>query len=353
MAYYVIRNGSDYGPYDIGAIMTYVENGSILLHDQVRDTSSSTVSTIADVLKKNNIKVKPRNKGTLADQLRSIGSELILPVALFRSRRWLSDKRLILLALIGLGPSVVMLLPVHGFMVFYAVALYFAAIWGLFFFYFFRTDQVNLKTTVSVFFLTQICVYVIWNVLNLPLLNPFYHFVDSVFPLDMLGYVLGVGLTEEFVKLLPLIIIYHYAKAPLQPKTAVFYGLISGIAFGVYEGVEYQTTVNINLDYTSSFFMNIARLTCLPFIHAVWTGIAGYFFAFAKLFPLYRRSLYFLALAVPSALHGLYDTFCGTQLGMLVSLPLMFFAVFLLTTYLKRGMHYQSRLSQTYSKKEY
>ena len=106
--------------------------------------------------------------------------------------------------------------------------------------------------------------------------------------------------TEEFGKMVPLLIINRKSKEPLYPRTLVFYGLMSGIAFGVFEGVQYQVTFNTQLDYTSAFYSNIARLTSLPFLHAIWCAIAGYFVAFANLYPKYRRSLYFLALAIPA-----------------------------------------------------
>lgn len=344
MAYYIIRNNQEYGPYDIGIIKQYVDEGKILKHDQVKDASNGLVNTVGYYLKKAGLRTHIKSKGSFVNQLRGIGSQLILPIGLLKSRQWLSDKRLLLLALIGLGPSIIMLLPISGFMIFYAVALYFSAIWGLFFYYFFKTNQVSVKITLAVFFLTQGFVFLIWDILGLPNLNPFYHLIDTVFILNLFGYIFGVGLTEEFVKLLPLLIIYRFAKEPLQPKTLVFYGLMSGIAFGVFEGVQYQMSVNVNLDYTSSFFSNIARLTSLPFIHAIMTGIAGYFIGFAKLYPLYRRALYFLAIAIPSVLHGLYDTFCGSYLGMLIALPITFISVFLLTTYLNQAQSYQSKL---------
>lgn len=346
MPLYILRNGAEYGPYEIDVIRQYVDDGKILVHDRAKDAFNGMENTVGYFLKMNGVKVHVKSKGSFIDQLRAIGSQLILPVDVLKSRQWLSDKRMLLLALVGLGPSLIMLLPIGGFMVFYAVALYFSAIWGLFFYYFFRTDQVTAKVTMSVFFLTQGCVFLIWDILGLPNLNPFYHLIDGGFIFDLFGYVFGVGLTEEVVKLLPLLIIYRFAKEPLQPKTLVFYGLMSGIAFGVFEGVEYQMTVNAQLDYTSSFFMNIARLTSLPFLHAVWTGIAGYFIGFAKLYPLYRHALYFLAIAIPSVLHGLYDTFCQSYLGMFVALAITFIGVFLLTTYLKNVQSYQSKLIQ-------
>ena len=346
MAYYIRRNDTEYGPYDITAIAQYVDDGKILKHDKAKDVSTGYVNTVGYFLKTNGIKYRIKSKGSFVDQLRGIGSQLILPIGLLKSRQWLSDKRLLLLALIGLGPSIIMLLPIGGFLVFYAVALYFSAIWGLFFYYFFKTNQVSIKITLAVFFLTQGFVFLLWDILGLPSLNPFYQLIDTVFLLDLFGCIFGVGLTEELVKLLPLLIIYRFAKEPLQPKTLVFYGLMSGIAFGVFEGVQYQMSVNVNLDYTSSFFMNIARLTSLPFLHAIWTGIAGYFIGFAKLYPLYRHALYFLAIAIPSVLHGLYDTFCSSYLGMFVALPITFIAVFLLTTYLRQAQSYQSKLIQ-------
>ena len=344
MAYYILRNDTEYGPYDIAAIAQYVDDGKILKHDKAKDVSTGYVNTAGYFLKTNGIKCRIKSKGSFVDQLRGIGSQLILPIGLLKSRQWLSDKRLLLLALIGLGPSIIMLLPIGGFLVFYAVALYFSAIWGLFFYYFFKTNQVSIKITLAVFFLTQGFVFLLWDILGLPSLNPFYQLIDTVFLLDLFGYIFGVGLTEELVKLLPLLIIYRFAKEPLQPKTLVFYGLMSGIAFGVFEGVQYQMSVNVNLDYTSSFFMNIARLTSLPFLHAIWTGIARYFIGFAKLYPLYRHALYFLAIAIPSVLHGLYDTFCSSYWGMYIALSISFIAVFLLTTYLKQGQNYQSKL---------
>lgn len=344
MSYYILRNNTEYGPYDMAVIQQYVRDGKILLYDQAKEIKTGAVNTVGYYLKQKHIKVKIKKKGSFVAQLKAIGTDLILPLRLLKNKQWLSDRRLLLLALIGLGPSVMMLLPIHGFGVFYAVALYFSAIWGLFFYYFFKTQQVKLKITLAVFFLTQGLVFFLWDVLKIPSLNPFYQLIDTIFIFDLLGYVFGVGLTEEFVKLLPLLLIYRFAKEPLQPKTLVFYGLMSGIAFGVFEGVQYQISVNVKLDYTSSFFMNIARLTSLPFLHAVWTGIAGYFIGFAKLYPLRRHALYFLAIAIPAIMHGLYDTFCHSSLGMLIALPITFAGVFLLTTYLKQAQDYQSKL---------
>lgn len=52
---------------------------------------------------------------------------------------------------------------------------------------------------------------------------------------------------------------------------------MSGIGFGVLEGVLYQTTLNTELGYNEAFFMNIARLTSWPFLRAIWADVSAYF----------------------------------------------------------------------------
>ena len=341
---YIIRNNQKYGPYDEQSLLSYVNNGQVLLCDKAMEVNSIKVLTVKKLLNRHGLKPKVVHGGDLFSQLKKIGSELIIPKDTFINKQWISDKRLLVLGIIGLFPSVLSFMPIGGIFVFYLVALYFSVIWGLFFYSYFKTPQVTIKTTSLVFFLTQAFVFLFWNLFGIPSLNPFYHLIDIGFPLSLVGYILGVGLSEELGKALPIYVIAKRIQEPLIPQTFVYYGLMSGIAFGVYEGVQYQTTVNVQLDYTSAFFMNIARLTSLPFLHAVWCGIAGYFIAFANLYPKYRLSLYFLAIAVPAILHGIYDTFCGSALGLFIALPITFVGVILLMTYLKQGVNYQSKL---------
>ena len=342
---YIIRNNQDFGPYDEQTLKTYVNSGQILLCDQARDASTGQVDSVKAFLKKAGIKTKVQNKGNLFSQLKDIGTELIFPKSTIFSKQWTKDKALMVLALVGLIPSVLMFLPMGKWGTFYCISLYFSVIWGLFFYYMFKTSQVALKTTIIIFFLEQAFVFTAWDIFGLPKLNIFYKFIESPFPVSALGYILGVGITEEFAKLLPLLFISSKAKQPLVPQTLVFYGLMSGIAFGVFEGVQYQMGANAALEYSDSFFHNIARLTSLPFMHAIWCGIAGYFIAFAKLYPKYRLSLYALAICIPALLHGLYDTLVGTNiLFALIAVAITFVGVIMLTTYLKQGVNYQSKL---------
>ncbi|MDR0982439.1 MAG: PrsW family intramembrane metalloprotease [Culturomica sp.] len=347
--FYIIRNSQQFGPYSLDALVAYVEDGKILQYDKAcPEANRQDVHTVGYFLKRNGRKFKIPHKGSLINQIKDIGRELIFPSDVFSRKAIMQDSRLLWLALIGLAPAFLISffssIPV---ITFYVIALYFSVIWGLFFYYFFKTPQINTKTIFTVFFSLQAFVFFAWDVLSLPAIIPgislMYAWTDSPnILLRMFGYIFGVGLLEETAKALPLLWIIHRSKEPYIPQSMVFYGLISGIAFGVFEGVQYQMGVNIELDYANAFFMNVARLTSLPFLHAIWAGMAGYFIAFANLYPKYRLSLYVLAILIPALLHGLYDTLGWSILGLLLTL----LCVILLMSYLKQSVNYQSKLSK-------
>jgi protease PrsW len=344
--YCVIRNNQQFGPYDNQVLKSYVEDGKILLHDKAFDQSEPTViKTVGLFLRTARVKIKIKHKGNILSQIKDIGRELIIPNDVFSRKEFLKDKRLLILAIIGLAPAFLIRFTLLPFLTFYAIALYFSAIWGLFFFYLFKTKQVTTKTTILIFFLTQALIFVLFDIGRLPswpIISFFYSLIDNeMWFARLTGFIFGVGFCEEFVKAIPLFIILFRTKEPIIPQTMVFYGLISGIAFGVYEGVQYQTTVNTQLGYSDAFFMNITRLTSLPFLHAIWAGIAGYFISFAALYPKYRVSLFFLAIFIPALIHGLYDTLGWSIPGLLLTL----LGVILLMSYLRQGVNYQSKLS--------
>lgn len=79
-------------------------------------------------------------------------------------------------------------------------------------------------------------------------------------------------------------------------------------------------------------------------MHATFSGICGYFTAFARLYPKYRKSLYALAIAVPAILHGLYDAFATFFYP--IAIAIAFFAVILLMAYLRKSTTFQARLRQ-------
>lgn len=340
MSYILLRNNQRFGPYTPDNLKHYVEEGSVLLADVI-ETNNGTELTVRDVLKKNNRQFQIKNKGSFSQQLKQIGKELIIPKTDFIRKDILKDKRLLYLAVLGLAPAFVIRFSLSHWLTFYAISLYFSVLWGIFFFYIFKTGQVKTKQTILLFFLTQLAAFVLVNLQALPVLSSLYRLTDSSsIVLRFTGFTLGVGLLEETIKALPLFFILKKAKQPMIPQTMVYYGLMSGIGFGVLEGVQYQTTINAQLDYNEAFFMNIARLTSLPFLHAIWCGIAGYFLSFSFLYPLFRKGFWVLAITIPAFLHGFYDTFGWSIIGLASTI----ISVILLMFYIKRSGDYQSKL---------
>lgn len=346
LQYYVMRNGQQFGPYEPRQLLAYVNSGHILTQDVAYCSLTGERTTVGRALRAEGLRPRIASDGNIFHQLRRIGGDLIFPHADIFTRQWFKDSQFIMLAILGLVPLFLPILTLGSdFLVFYTMSLYFSVLWGMIFYYFFRTQQVTIRRAVGTFFFSQACVFLVFDT-GIASFNPFYAFTSSPFPLDTVGFILGVGVTEELAKLLPLLYIALKAREPLVPQTLVFYGLISGVAFGVYEGVEYQMTVNAEQDYTTAHYLNVLRLTSLPFLHALWCGISGYFLAFARLYPRFRHALYLLMIAIPAVLHGLYDTFCssGSLLMELVAWVITLISVILLMLYLRKGQNYQSKL---------
>lgn len=338
---YILRNNQTFGPYSHANLKVYIEEGKILMNDIAKENNEVNFSTVRQIIKKHKIKLKIKSNGTIIHQIKLIGSSLIFPKLNFIKNDLFKDKKLINLAFIGLAPAFLIRFTFSSYITFYAIALYFSAIWAIFFNSLFKTRQVSSKTTIVIYFLAQLAALTLVNLQVVPPFNFLYHFTNSssVFQ-RLIGFVLGVGLLEEFIKALPLYYLILKAKEPIIPQTLVFYGLMSGIGFGVFEGVQYQTTFNSELQYNEAFFMNIARLTTLPFLHAIWASISGYFISFANLYPLNRYSLISLAIIIPATLHGLYDLFGWSILGLIITV----ISVLLLVYYLKKAHDYQTKL---------
>ena len=350
--YFVIKDNDVLGPFSLTDIKEFLENGIILKRDKiVINDDTEHIITAGQLMKDNNIYFKIESKGTLVTQIKELGTKFLLPPTAFSVKPWHENRKLMILALVGISMSVVLALigSLSLLAIFYIIALYFSALWGLFFHYLFKTEQIRTGISILIFFATQLVIIIIYGS---ELGSIFGDLADSPNPVTSLfGYIVGVGGLEETIKLIPIVWVLFKSKDVLKPQTMVYYGLISGVAFGVFEGVQYQMGYNLKLllnaenimeGYTYSFLLNISRLTSLPFLHAVWCGIGSYFLASAFMFPRYRISLVTLAILIPAALHGIYDFCCGRFNFM--HLIIVFFSVSLLMVYLSNREEFHNRL---------
>lgn len=357
MGYYVIiRDNAQLGPFEDNDILEFIKAGLVLEREQAYEISQSQyVSTIGELLRRRGISPKVEHSGNIFSQLKDIGTELIVPKSIFTKEPWQKDGRLIILAIVGLSLSLLLhiasVLP--PFLVFYIISLYFAMIWGLFFYYLFCTEQVKLKTTITILFATQAVTFVLFGIVGISNLFPFSDLYEDNVLVSMFACSAGIGIPEELTKLIPILFILYKSRKVLTPQTMVYYGLMSGIAFGIFEGVQYQMGSNYQIiseggatteAYTASFLVNVARLTALPFLHAVWCAIGSYFAGCAFVYPRYRKSLLTLTLLIPAILHGVYDSFCFTGLNLLC-IPIIVIAVVLLVVYLNKHHELENTLS--------
>jgi protease PrsW len=275
--------------------------------------------------------------------LRALAPHLFLPFKEARDFNWLKNRKLIAIAAIGLVPLLVLAMTPNLGIAFWGMALYFSALWALFFYHVFPTPEARVSTATLCFFTTGILsISVLLIAYSLPPLSLAVQLFKSPSQFHhMLAYIFAVGLPEELCKALTLFVLLKKSD-PLPPQVMLFYGLMSGLGFGIYEGVNYQ--MDRNFRYATSggeyYLLNLVRLTTLPFLHAMWTGIAGYFIGFAGLYPRRQRGLIFIGIGLPAVLHGLYNSFNQAVSGLGIAL----LTVLALNLYLARSVEFEEAL---------
>jgi hypothetical protein len=151
MNYQIERNSQRHGPYEINFLKKYVEDGLILLQDKTID-SNGHISSVREVLKKNGIMASVKSNGNLIKQISSFGLKLLLPKDSFKFNYLKNDKRLLVISLVGLAPAFLISFTGATVFTFYAIALYFSMMWGLFYYSVFSTPQVSIKRSILLFF---------------------------------------------------------------------------------------------------------------------------------------------------------------------------------------------------------
>jgi RsiW-degrading membrane proteinase PrsW (M82 family) len=142
----------------------------------------------------------------------------------------------------------------------------------------------------------------------------------------LLSYVFGVGLCEEFFKIIPLLLISKREK--ISQTEFMFIGMLSGFGFAIAENVQYshifsihplsiratsetELMNNLMLSYSSSLSGQLLRYLSLPILHAAWSGILGWFVAASRLYYERRWRIFLTGLLVVAILHGIYDFLCS------------------------------------------
>jgi len=151
----------------------------------------------------------------------------------------------------------------------------------------------------------------------------------------LIGYVLGVGVLEESCKALPIYLFLLRLDKLKDPLTSAFYGVVSGLGFAIAEGASYAlmyaNSVQSQSDFGNYLMSNTIRFVSLPLNHAIWAGIVGYFLGLAAINPSRKFPIIFIGVAISAVLHGFYDTFSDSLIG----LGILTFSILLFVTYLR------------------
>jgi len=166
----------------------------------------------------------------------------------------------------------------------------------------------------------------------------------------ILGFIFGVGLCEEFTKILPVVLFSGIFKKSSIPgddgelglaKQMIVVGIFSGLGFGLGEALLRYSPTSGNYFYGSL----VARwFSCIPG-HAIWTGIVA-LILWINRDDLRKKSttgkeIVFMILLITMAsglLHGIYDLICGVWiLGILMDAACIGILLILVRKYAEAG----------------
>jgi RsiW-degrading membrane proteinase PrsW (M82 family) len=138
---------------------------------------------------------------------------------------------------------------------------------------------------------------------------------DSGFLLSALGFTAGVGFCEEACKALPLIWVAR-TRGFYTWRSAMIWGLVSGVGFGVSEAITYSHDYYNGIQGAQIYLVRF--ISCVA-LHGIWAAATG--------INIFRRQDYFrsqlhplewilqvlITVIVPMCLHGMYDTLLKQQ----------------------------------------
>jgi RsiW-degrading membrane proteinase PrsW (M82 family) len=141
---------------------------------------------------------------------------------------------------------------------------------------------------------------------------------DHGFVLSFLGFTAGVGFCEEVCKALP-VIFKARATGFSSWRSAMLWGMVSGVGFGISEGITYSSD-SYNGIYGADMYW-VRFVSCVG-LHAIWAGAVG--IAVFRSQDIFRGQMHPLewiwrlaqVVIVPMILHGAYDTLLKEQADM-------------------------------------
>lgn len=184
------------------------------------------------------------------------------------------------------------------------LVVYCSLAWAVYFYVLLANKASNFWLGIATAAFTILAGVPFGRLLKHTLFAPFYTLADSSSDLlRLLGDVLSHGLTEELLKALPVVLLTFGISRVRKPTDGAFYGALSGLGFAAWEGYKFMTQSQSG---SEALMETLLRTTTLPFLHASFSAIAGYFVALSR-FTRQRTAVCATGIAIAATLHGLYD----------------------------------------------
>lgn len=328
--WFAYARGERLGPMDAEALRVLARRGELGPEDLVWEGGTPEWVPARVVLPFDPAPAPPR-VGGLLDDLASFSFRELVPLGRLLDPGTLSSPAAVVLLLFGLAPLVVGTLVEDPRLRVRLFNFGCGALWTAFFVLAFKTERQSLKTGVAAFFATGVLGILVVSVLQqVPPVSWLYGLTASgAWPVRLVAYVLGVGVLEEAGK--GLVVWFLVRSGTVRdPSDGVFYGLLSGLGFGVYEAVAYTEFVNAReaaalswragssaIGLYGYFVATAVRIVSLPLLHAVWSALVGYFLGLSLAARRSGRAVLLFGLALAAVLHGLYDAFLSGGLPFL------------------------------------
>jgi RsiW-degrading membrane proteinase PrsW (M82 family) len=234
------------------------------------------------------------------------------------------------------------------------LGIYYASIWGVVLFNLIRPAQFSWSDTLKcVLFTAFIGIPLLLLIQNFPPFRLLYAAAESRLGLipQLVGFILGVGVLEELCKMLPVYLFLLRPRRLNEPLAGAFYGAMSGLGFAIAEGGAYSLLYALNLvrgetDFGAYVLDNTIRFVSLPLFHATLAGIVGYFLGLAAINRSRQVAILCIGVAISAALHGLYDTFANSLIGLVI----IAFTILLFVAYLRRSQQLVAEMQEAESR---
>jgi hypothetical protein len=280
----------------------------------------------------------------LASDLQTLLPQLLLPWEELKSRRWVRDLKWIGLLLLGSFPMIAFALGGANLpVIFWGFALYFAAVWAVFFYFFFQPGEGAWKPALICFFFSGvIALLAFFPILQMGAESwrDVLIFSPNIL-VKFFGELVTVAIPQYLIGMAPILFFLRPGGPTPSLPTMVFCGLISGLSWGMAEAINWQLDHSVRDQSVPTFYLqSILQLTMAPFMLAVWTGLGAFFLTLARLHPSRKYGLWLIAVCLPLLLQSIHTAASVTWITVVVDL----FATFLFLTYFFRRTEIESAL---------